>query len=135
MSIDIDVNKIAEDLNNKADLDLDNVVEHLGSSAKEFFSGIGMPSTRYVNLTSTSGSTYTAPANGYVCFKNNNTGTSSVQAYIENQTRNIIATVSSYYNNGGGFVPVNKGDIVYLYTNSGVSAVYYRFIYAEGVKE
>lgn len=91
-----------------------------------------MPSNKYIDLTSTSGSTFTAPSNGYVVFKNNNTGTSNVQAYIENQTKNMISTVSSYYNNGGGFLPVNKGDIIYLYKNSGVSVIYYRFIYAEG---
>ena len=35
MSIDIDVGKISEDLNNKADLDMNNTVGHLGTSAKD----------------------------------------------------------------------------------------------------
>lgn len=127
-NIEVDIDEVMTDLNGKADVDLSNIT----ASGKSLACGWGMPSGNYENLTSTSGSTYTAPANGYVVFKNNNTGTSNVQAYIENTTKNIISTVSSYYNNGGGFVPVNKGDTVYIYRNSGVGVVYYRFIYAEG---
>lgn len=125
---DINIGAITELMTEKVDTDAHN----LDSTGKKYVGSMAIPSDTYIDIPSTSGSNYTAPADGYVCFKNNNTGTGNVQGYIENTTKSIICTISSTYNNGGGFVPVAKGDNVYLYYNIGVSATYYRFIYAKG---
>ena len=67
MAVNIDIDNIATDLNNKADRDLTNTVGALSSSAKEYFTKISLPSDKYVDLTlGASGTSYTAPADGYV---------------------------------------------------------------------
>lgn len=61
----VDINQIATDLNNKMDRDCLNYSD----TGYNFMAGAGMPSDTYVDLTlGTSGSSYTAPANGFVAF-------------------------------------------------------------------
>lgn len=58
----VDINQIATDLNNKLDRDCLNYSD----TGYNFMAGAGMPSDKYIDLTlGASGSTYTAPANGY----------------------------------------------------------------------
>lgn len=64
-AIQVDIDEIATGLNGKADVDLTNV----NDTGKILMSEMGMPSDTYIDLTlGASGSTYTAPANGYVAF-------------------------------------------------------------------
>ena len=51
MSNNFDINKIATDLNGKADLDLTNTIGALSASSKNYFSGLGMPGDKYIDLT------------------------------------------------------------------------------------
>lgn len=63
MSDDINVGAISESLNNKVDLNQLNT----NTQGLEYLSGLGMPSSKYIDLTlGASGTTYTAPANGWV---------------------------------------------------------------------
>lgn len=60
--IEVDIDEIATDLNGKADTDLTNTTD----TGKILMSGMAMPSSKIINLTvGASGSTYTAPANGW----------------------------------------------------------------------
>lgn len=61
ISADIGEIRTAE-LQNKANVDASNFT----NTGKNYLSGLGMPSDKYINLTlGASGSQYTAPANGY----------------------------------------------------------------------
>ena len=137
--IQVDIDKIATDLNGKADTDLSNI----NASGKSFASGLAMPSSRYIDLTlGASGATYTAPANGYFCFNgkdSSNTGTAEV--VIRNQTR-YFGVAGSNTNStrtpawSGYILPAKKGDTVYLYY-LGTLALdstnwSWRFYYAKG---
>ena len=98
--------------------------------------GYAMPSNRYIDLTlGASGSTYTAPANGWVCFIGTTSGAGSV--YLKNIPTDI--TSSEAYNGGVFYptlyIPVKKNDTFTVYTNNcSVKADIFKFIYAEGSK-
>ena len=134
MSIDIDIDKIAEDLNDKADLDMDNTVGHLGTAAKEYFSAVGMPSSRYVDLAlGASGDLYTAPANGWVFVgwsgtANGNGSSLDIQSPIAMET----------YSNDSDWqrhcLPIQKGITFRVYYSGTRTLSRFRFYYAEGVK-
>ena len=108
-------------------------------------SGAGMPSSRYINLTlGASGSTYTAPANGYFSVGGNFGNVNGYFSLVNknNATGQVLLT-SEAKANGGSFgcfcwVPVKKGDIVLAYYNySPFSSTesdtpFFIFIYAEG---
>ena len=127
--------------NGKADIDMSNVPSNIGSTAKSYFAGIGMPSDTYENLTlGSSGSTYTAPANGYFVLHKQVSGTN------QNISFGINLSPSSDFSTGFvarfvqppssgaamGFVPCKKGDIVTINYSAGGTAVLFRFYYAEG---
>ena len=94
--------------------------------------GASMPSSKYIDLTlGASGSTYTAPANGWVLFdKQVSSGKNIV---LWNNTKGYGFSVSS----SGAFgqailLPVSKGDVFKTeYTATGTTNSF-RFIYAEG---
>ena len=131
MSIDIDVGKISEDLNNKADLDMNNTVGHLGTSAKEYFSAIGMPSTRYVSLTlPASGGIITAPANGWLELRK----TGSDQQYIKITSLIEACASASGTSVMSIFVPMQKDEEATITYNATGTTHAFRFVYAEGVK-
>lgn len=95
-------------------------------------SGLGMPSNKYVELTvGASGSTYTAPANGYFnVYGLANGGQGWI--YLQNNNKGTTCQPSNSNQNGvNGFIPVSKGDVVYMqYVNITWSA--FRFYYAQG---
>ena len=135
MSIDVDIGQITEDLNDKADVDMNNTVNHLGTTASNFFAGIGMPSHRYINLTlnaSNEGS-YTAPANGY--FAINMTADAAAQHINMINTSNDGFSVEGVSAKSGNvvrqYIPVLKGDIITI-GYATVTLGYFRFYYAEG---
>ena len=126
------LDKTTYDQQTPSDTELWAVDEESDSDYKSMVVGWGMPSDTYEDLTlGTSGSTYTAPANGYfaVSFMSG----SSHYCFLTN-TSNGIGT--SFQFSGGStlahnlFVPVKKGQIVSLQYVATIN--YFRFIYAEG---
>ena len=97
---------------------------------------LGMPSTKYTSLTlGTSGSTYIAPANGwvYVCKTTGQTGITYLR--ITNLTRRMVAETTSTSGNANTpsiFIPVVKGDKFQVAFNMTGSTKHFEFIYAEG---
>lgn len=122
-------------LSGKADTSLSN----LSAAGKDLASGLGMPSNRYIDLTlGASGSTYTAPANGYVCIFAMQTATSGwIHLYTPANKLYVFAqppNVSGY--SMSGFIPVLKGKtFVVGYADISLSSSgHFRFIYAEGAE-
>lgn len=115
-------------IDGKADTDLANVT----NTGKVLMSGMGMPSDTYVDLTlGASGSTYTAPANGWFTFskKTNNT---NQYIFLKGS---LIGSELKAPNSGSGltvFLPVQKGDSIRVGYNAGGGTDYFRFIYAVG---
>ena len=127
--IQVDIDEIATDLNGKADTDLTNATDQ----AKILMGGMAMPSGTSINLTlGASGTTYTAPANGYVYLRmigraNNNCG------FSINSSSNIGINEEVFQSGAhtGGFLPVKIGDTFTVgHWNSNVEA--FIFIYAQG---
>lgn len=97
-------------------------------------SGFGFPGSNYEDLElGTSGTKYTAPANGYF-YLQKVTSSTSQWVWVFNQTRGYssCAQVYSSGNKAVASVQAQKGDIVLItYTAAGATD-YFRFIYAEG---
>lgn len=120
---------------NKVNLDAQN----LNVTGKAYLSGLPMPSNRYINLTiHASGTTYTAPANGWVVFRalaNANEPRMSLGKVINGESipfTNIVSINNIY---AGVFMPVRKDDIFEVgYNGFNITAPYsvLRFFYAEG---
>lgn len=108
-NIQVDIDEIATDLNGKADVDLSNT----NDTAKILMSGMGMPSSTKVDLTlGASGSTYTAPANGWVYFTIQSNA-SNAAAYITSLSVNDDEMLCFEDDGGAGnnlnmFIPVSK---------------------------
>lgn len=121
----------AELFNGKVDLDAAN----LSTEGKSLISGLGMPSSRYIDLTLlASGSPYTAPANGYVVLCGQTTTTGRAYGIINesNGMRNLIRVDNSGHD-FGVFLPVAKGQTyTVIYEGALASGYTFRFIYAEG---
>jgi hypothetical protein len=116
--------------NNFADTDLSNVSD----DAKILMSGMSMPSNTYTDLTlGTSGSTYTAPANGWYNIGKvaNNTGewidinNTTSHYYISDQSQQNSKTIRLA-------LPVKVGDVVKISYSLTGSTNFFRFIYAVG---
>lgn len=130
--VGVDINKVYEDLELKANKSLSN----LSAEGKSLASGLGMPSTKFVNMTlGASGSTYTAPANGWFAVQKLS-GVNAGYIYFINRANEMgteYATTSSQYT-AKIFIPVKKGDIVEIGYNMKGATNIFRFIYAEGEK-
>lgn len=115
-------------LSGKADTNLGN----LSNAGKSLASGLGMPSNRYIDLTlGASGTTYTAPANGWVLVGKRCTNNQYLGTYA-NSIMKCLEVWNSIY--CSLFFPVRKGDVFPIsYTASGVTEVF-RFVYAEGAE-
>ena len=98
-------------------------------------SGAGMPSSRYIDLTlGASGSTYTAPANGYFVLSKISNGTNQ---YITIGVGNL--QITNYCPQSGKWFqmitpPVQKGQQCYVAYDLGGTTNWFRFYYAEGSK-
>jgi hypothetical protein len=120
----IDVSTLQQ---NKLDKDLTNIT----NTGKSLISGLGMPSGKVVDLTlGASGTTYTAPANGYVVLKKNSTAANQVvELYTGVNSRSVASA------NGQTLcvcAPVQKGfNFILNYSLAGETAVF-KFVYAEG---
>lgn len=118
-------------INNKADINLSNLSE----DGKSLIANYSMPSNRYIDLTlGASGSTYTAPANGwfiinkiagsdcyYCALTNNNTG----EYDFRGDYRTSPCTPRVY---------ARRGDVIKAEYNATGALTYFRFYYAEGNK-
>ena len=93
---------------------------------------LGMPSSRYIDLTlGSSGTTYTAPVNGYVVFGKAASGAGQYinlsSGYITNQVvSNASSNILSIY------IPVAKGHQFKANYSVGGATNSFRFIYAKG---
>lgn len=122
---------LATDLNGKADTDLSNI----NTNGKSFVSGLGMPSSRYIDLTlGASNSNYTAPANGYFCIIA--LGNNSRNHWIEMRNdsaslfaRGVYGSVAWQYKIA---IEAKKSDIVNIMYEGINTPDVFRFIYAEG---
>lgn len=112
----------------KLDLDLTNIT----NSTKSTIAGYAMPSDTYDDLTlGASGTTYTAPANGWFClYRIPAVGYSK----IENLTTGFIAETRNTVNGAGNGVwaSVRKNDIIELMYDGGTNVTQWRFYYAVG---
>lgn len=102
-----------------------NGVNTINTYQRAELAGMGMPSNKYLDLTlGASGSTYTAPANGWFCL----IGPTEASGYIGNDISGITTSGTPVYGLNVRF-QVRKGETVtILYT----SATILRFIYAQG---
>lgn len=112
-------------------------VRTISGPSDEYMASMPMPSERYVDLTlGASGATYTAPADGYITFRNNVTATGQ-QIQLQNATNGIQTWIHSSKSTGiiGCWIPVSKNNnvtLVYDMPNNGANMIF-RFVYAEGV--
>lgn len=129
--IQADIDEIATDLNGKADVDLTNV----NNSGTSKGAGWAMPSDTYEDLTlGASGTTYTAPANGYYFLhkRSSNSGQDIDLVNITSSNLSVVILSSGGSQDLKAFVPAFKNDIVQVHYNAGGSTYYFRFIYAKG---
>lgn len=130
--IEVDIDEIATDLNNKADTDLVNVTD-TGNIA---MANASMPSATYDDLTlGASGTTYTAPADGWFYFSGRPTQNGGGLDLINatNGFANNMKTVANAY--VGIFLPVKKNDVVTVnYSALASPGGTLRFYYAKGAE-
>ena len=106
-------------------------------SDKAEVSGWSMPSNKYVDLTlGASGTTYTAPANGWFALSVLGLNGSTSMIRLQNNTNGICSYCTSPASGtatAGATVPVLKGDVVTLGLYGTYTEVHaLRFVYAQG---
>ncbi|MDY6364836.1 MAG: hypothetical protein SPL73_08120 [Cyanobacteriota bacterium] len=132
--VQMDVDKIATDLNGKANVSADN----FNATGTTYLSGLGMPSNRYIDLTlGASGTTYTAPANGWVCIRAYCYATSG-WFNIQNENSFLLMNIPYVAIGGGigGYLPIKKGERFHVdYGNLRFDKAYtgLTFYYSDGV--
>lgn len=99
----------------------------------EYMGHMAMPSDRYIDLElGASGTTYTAPANGwFTCYKGGLTTVGYL--YMRNNANGLIMETRSTINGAAvsAYVPVQKGQSI-LVNYDAVGTTMFRFIYAVG---
>ena len=111
------------------------------SSVKSQITNWGFPSTKYTNITlNASGSTYTAPADGYyVLSKNHSSNTSVEHITLVNNTlcsgwtgffTRIFSNISGV--SDSVWLPCSKGDVICAQYTFGGETKCFRFYYANG---
>ena len=129
--IEVDIDEITTDLNGKADVDLSNT----NNTAKIMMSGIGFPDNTYTDLTvGATGTTYTAPANGWFLLKCDvENKTSAFQAgYRTSYGAQGQLCGYSYTSFGGAIVPMLKGQTLTFFYEANTQERALRFVYAKG---
>lgn len=131
----INIGNLSTQLVNKIDTDLSNIP----TSSKETITHWGFPSNKHIALTlNASGSSYTAPADGYVSvvltFRNTDLGTRYCRL---KGTQSLLDTFSiqNNINNGqvGCYLPVTKGETyLCLYNVGTITETNFNFVYAIG---
>lgn len=134
--IQVDIDEVVTDLNGKADTDLSNVTD----TGYIKMAGASMPSNRYIDLTlGASGTTYTAPANGYfwITYEASTTSTGALGGWVvfSNMNNGMIMKSWGIYGFGtSNLLPIKKDEVMQMTfgNNPFVSNVYFRFYYAQG---
>ena len=93
-----------------------------------------MPSDKYVDLTlGASGTTYTAPANGYFTIYAINS-VSNGAIYMNDETGLQAPTPRNAFNGGslGTYLPIKKNNVMKLQYDGLSSVIFFRFYYAQG---
>lgn len=108
---------------------------NFSQAGRSYLSGLGYPSDRYIDLTlGASGSSYTAPANGYFLVYVYNSGNTFTYSRIRNMTTGFERINPSYGASSNISIvdyPAHKGEVVRIdYTAQNVN--FFRFYYAEG---
>lgn len=115
-----------------ANADLSN----LTAAGKAVAANMAMPSSSYINLTlGASGSTYTAPADGYLLLNKQAHINAAAMAFSYDGTyEHAFATRLGTITNDAMtlFAPVYKGQVVYIIYNTTGATNLFRFIYAQG---
>lgn len=115
-------------LGGKANIDLNNVT----ASGKEFISTQGKPGDSYDDLTfGATGSTYTAPANGWAAW-GGQFSTAAGNLSIGNNSFYSQGTATSGAQYIGVYIPVKKGEKFYVNYGAVSKTVLFRFIYDKG---
>ena len=106
---------------------------NFSQAGRSYLSGLGMPSGRYIDLTlGASGSTYTAPANGWLFLMKRTADNSQNIRFICNG-REDIAWGSGISNTDViSLFPVCSGDVVTIKYSAQGRVSFFRFIYANG---
>ena len=106
---------------------------NFSQAGRSYLSGLGMPSSRYIDLTlGASGSTYTAPANGWLFLMKRTADQSQNIRFICNG-REDIAWGSGIKNTDViSLFPVCSGDVVTIKYSAEGRVSFFRFIYANG---
>lgn len=99
---------------------------------KAEISGWGMPSSKYIDLTlGASGTSYTAPANGWV-FISANVSQAGGYVQIYKNIYSVLQRVVTADTTAICLMPVKKGEAYNMYYTSITKTNMFRFIYAEG---
>lgn len=112
----------------------DNSLSNLTNAGKIVGAGLGMPSNTYDNLTlGASGTTYTAPADGWftIAILANNVGEVLFMAAGGLQIQTQAATIGAYVQE---FIPCKKGQQMQVQYSTTGAVAFFRFVYAEGSK-
>lgn len=128
--IEVDIDEVMTDLNGKVDVDMSNV----NASGKSLISGLPMPSNRYTDLTlGASGSTYTAPANGWFAVSKTSGGTGKYIGLLNTTSDIGVETYpNANTNNAKLIIPIKKNDVLRVTYSLTGATNYFKFIYAEG---
>lgn len=141
--IEVDIDEVVTDLNNKADRDGSNIAQmfstsltnNMSNAANIYMSSLGFPSNTIISLTvGASGTTYTAPANGWFlvqCTVTNQTG-SYQSGYSTSYGGRQQLTTYGYAGYGGAVVPILKGQTLTFYYEGNTANHSLRFVYATG---
>lgn len=118
--------------NGKAGIDLDN----LSSAGQAVVAHMAMPSNRYIDLTlGDSGSTYTAPADGYIFLNKSATGSNQTISIINDSNgMRAIDSAPSSSSWVATYLPVSKGQSIRITYTAGGTTNAFRFIYANGAQ-
>lgn len=122
---------ITEHFNDKSDRDLHNI----STGGKSFASALSMPSSRHIDLeVRESGSTYTAPANGWISVRCDSTQAAAFILLTNHDTAisqscSVGSYGTPYY---GACIPCKKGETIELTYGSITKWWWFIFIYAEG---
>ena len=116
-------------IDTRANVDLSN----LSTEGRTTGASLAMPSNKYIDLTlGASGTTYTAPANGWFYL---NKVTAYAGEYINmNSSAGYGVNIQGFGNNSSPkiYLPVKKGDVVVVSYNATGSTTRFRFYYAQG---
>lgn len=124
----INIARLGEQLSNKVDSNFANV----NTAGKEYITHQAMPSDKYTDLTlNASGSTYTAPADGYFILW----GSTPSQGWIDFENTTTEFRNQSHHSSNSyvtNWLPLRKGDIVKIQYDGISQTHYFRFYYPVG---